>query len=310
MSAVAYRIRRFLRDRSGVAATEFALAMPFLLGAGLMGLETANRALVQMQVSQLAVQIADNASRIGDTSTLEDRKIYERDINDLFYGAHVQSSAGVDLLANGRVILSSLQVVDGTEEQQYIAWQRCMGVKRYDSTYGEAGDGLTTAIVGMGPKDEEVIAFKDDAVMFVEVAYDYQPIIGEVLAFGTHEMTAISSFTVRDDRDLTQIYQRNPSDPDTVADCDVYSGSEYETTLPDSGSSSSGSSTSTTSSGGTTTSGGSSASSSGSTTTSGGSTSSGSTSGGGTSSGSTSGGSSGGSGGGGSSGGCFLFIFC
>ena len=298
MSAVASRLHRLARDRSGVAATEFALAMPFLLGVGLMGLETANRALVQIQISQLAVQISDNASRIGDTSTLEDRKIYERDINDLFYGAHVQSSAGVDLLANGRVILSSLQVVDGTEDQQYIAWQRCMGVKRYDSTYGEAGDGLTTAIAGMGPKDEEVIAFKDDAVMFVEVAYDYQPIIGEILAFGTHEMTAISSFTVRDDRDLTQIYQRDPSDPDTVADCTVYSGSEYETTLPESGSSSSGSSSSTTSSGGTTTSGGSTTTSGGSTTTSGGGSP-----GGGASSGGGSSGGGGGSPGGASSGG-------
>jgi hypothetical protein len=37
----------------------------------------ANYAVVNMRVSQLTEQIADNASRIGDTSTLEDRKIYE-----------------------------------------------------------------------------------------------------------------------------------------------------------------------------------------------------------------------------------------
>lgn len=220
---------RMMRDCSGVAATEFALGMPFLLGAGLVGLETANRALIQMQVSQLAVQIADNASRIGDTSTLEDRKIYERDINDLFYGAHVQSGSGVNLLEHGRIILSSLQVVEGTEDQQYIAWQRCMGLKRYDSSYGDTDDGLTNSLEGMGPKGEEVTAFQDDAVMFVEVAHDYQPIVGEVLAFGTHEVTAIASFTVRDDRDLTKIYQRDVDDPDPVADCDKYAQSQYST---------------------------------------------------------------------------------
>lgn len=218
--ALAASLRRLHRDVSGVAMTEFALAMPFVLGVGLMGMETANRALVQMQISQLAVQIADNASRIGDTSVLEDRKIYEADINDLFYGAHMQSSAGVDLYSHGRVILSSLQVVEGTTDQHYIEWQRCMGMKAHDSSYGETGDGESGGFPGMGPAGEEVIAFADDAVMFVEISYDYQPLVGEPFSFATHEITAIASFTVRDDRDLTQIYQRDPADPDPIASCD------------------------------------------------------------------------------------------
>ncbi len=217
---LASALRRVGRDMSGVAMTEFALAMPFVLGVGLMGMETANRALVQMQISQLAVQIADNASRIGDASVLEDRRIYEGDINDLFYGAHMQSSAGVDLYAHGRVILSSLQVVDGTEDQQYIEWQRCMGMKLHESSYGEEGDGAMGDLPGMGPLGEEVIAFPDDAVMFVEISYDYQPLVGEPFSFATHEISAIASFTVRDDRDVTQIYQRDLADPDPVASCD------------------------------------------------------------------------------------------
>jgi len=222
MMNLASNLRRLRRENSGVAMTEFALTLPFLLGVGLMGLETANRALVQMQISQLAIQIADNASRIGDTSVLEDRKIYEADINDLFYGAHLQSSAGLDIYGNGRVILSSQQVVDGTTDQQYIEWQRCMGKKVYASSYGDEGDGELSSFPGMGPVGEEVIAFEGDAVMFVEVAYDYQPIVGEALSFGSHQMTAIASFNVRDDRDITQIYQRDPSNPDDVATCDVY----------------------------------------------------------------------------------------
>ncbi|QZH74703.1 MAG: hypothetical protein JY451_13745 [Erythrobacter sp.] len=218
-------LRRLRRDVSGVAMTEFALAMPFVLGVGLMGLETANRALVQMQISQLAIQIADNASRIGDTSVLQDRKIYEADINDLFYGAHMQSSAGVDLYAHGRVILSSLQVVEGTTDRQYIEWQRCMGTKLHDSSYGEEGDGTAGGFPGMGPAGEEVIAFADDAVMFVEISYDYQPLVGDPFSFASHEITAIASFTVRDDRDLTQIYQRDSAAPDPVASCDEHGGS-------------------------------------------------------------------------------------
>ena len=214
-------LARLRRCHSGVAATEFALALPFLLGSGLMGLEVANRAIVSMQVNQIAVQIADNASRIGDTSTLENRKIYESDIDDLLRGAGLQGGDHVGLFKNGRVIISSLEVVPGTEDQQYIHWQRCAGEKHHISTYGLEGDGLTAGLAGMGPAGAEVWAFKDEAVIFVEVAYDYQPLMGTTFGMPS-EIDSTASFTVRDDRDLTQIYQRDPENPDTVSDCGTY----------------------------------------------------------------------------------------
>ena len=223
----AARVRRVLarlaRSSSGVAMTEFAIVLPFLLGAGLMGLEVANRVVVQMQVSQLAAQIADNASRIGDTSTLQDRKIYENDINDLFRGAQVQGGGRVDLYENGRVIISSLEVVPDTEDRQYIHWQRCYGRKKHVSSYGVEGDGKSAGLPGMGPVGEEVWAFKDEAVMFVEIAYDYRSLVGEPFGF-SREINATAAFTVRDDRDLTQVYQRDPSDPDPVASCTLSGG--------------------------------------------------------------------------------------
>lgn len=211
-------------SRSGVAATEFAIVLPFLLGAGLMGLEVANRAVVQMQVSQLAVQIADNASRIGDTATLQDRKIYETDLNDLFVGAEIQGGRRIDLFEHGRVIISSLEVIPDTEDQQYIHWQRCLGLKNHASSYGQEGDGLDEGLPGMGPPGEEVRAFADEAVIFVEIAYDYQSLVGDTFGF-TDEVAATASFTVRDDRDLSRIYQRDPGDLDPVASCNTFGGS-------------------------------------------------------------------------------------
>lgn len=214
-------LRRLLGSGSGIAATEFALVLPFLMGAGLMGLEVANRALVQMQVSQLAAQLADNAARIGDTSTLEDRKIYETDINDLLQGAAIQGGKRINLYNHGRVIISSLEVVPGTEARQYIHWQRCYGVKNHASSYGEEGDGAGGGLAGMGPPSAMVTSFKDEAVIFVEVAYDYQSLVGTTLGFAD-QVSAISSFPVRDDRDLTQIYQRDPANPAPVAACDKF----------------------------------------------------------------------------------------
>lgn len=220
------RWRRILRDSAGLAATEFAIILPTLLGMGLMGLELANRAIVQMQVNQLAVQIADNASRIGEQTQLTQRKIYESDIQDLFYGAEIQAGQHLDLYGRGRVILSSLEVVPGTDDDQYIHWQRCMGSKRHNSSYGMEGDGLEDDFPGMGPPGEEVIAFANEAVMFVEIAFDYDPLIGN--PFGApRTITARASFTVRDDRDLSQIYQRDPTSPDQLADCDSFGSTAF-----------------------------------------------------------------------------------
>lgn len=216
-------IKRLRASIAGVAATEFAIALPFLLGAGLMGLEVANRAIVQMQISQLATQIADNASRIGDTATLQDRKIYEADLNDLLLGAEIQGGKRIELFEHGRVIVSSLEVVPDTEDRQYIHWQRCLGSKNHISGYGLEGDGLSDDLPGMGPPGEEVRAFEGEAVIFVEIAYDYQSLLGDSLDFA-NEVNATASFVVRDDRDLTQIYQRDSSDPDPIARCGTYGG--------------------------------------------------------------------------------------
>lgn len=213
-------LRRLLRSRSGVAMTEFALGAPFLLTAGLWGTEIANYALVNMKVAQLAEHIADNASRVGDVSTLKNRRIFESDINDVIYGAQIQGGAGVNLYEHGRVFISSVEVDPGSGSQ-YIHWQRCRGAKHAPSSYGVEGTNLGPD--GIGPNGEEVFAQPDDAVIFVEISYTYQPMISDKFV-GSREISSIASFTVRDDRDLSQIYQRDPSNPDPVQSCNLYKG--------------------------------------------------------------------------------------
>ncbi|MCT2558667.1 pilus assembly protein [Tsuneonella sp. YG55] len=209
--------------RSGTAVTEFALAAPILMAAGLWGVETANQAIVQMRVNQIAMLIADNASRVGENSLLGESKIYESDMNDVLYGAHVQGGESFGFYDHGRVILSSLEVYPGTVDQQYIHWQRCMGKLTHPSSYGHAGDGTDGSLIGMGPPGEEIIAFEGEAVMFVEVAYDYQPLISEAFT-AAGRLTATAAFNVRENRDLSQIFQRDPASPDPVASCDKHQG--------------------------------------------------------------------------------------
>lgn len=220
MIAMRHLWLRLIRSRSGLAMTEMALALPLLLTAGLWGTEEANLAITHMRVNQLAIQIADNASRIGDTSALQNRKIYEADISDIFVGAGIQGGAAIDLFERGRVIVSSLQV-DPATGNQHIAWQRCMGAKRAASSFGFAGDGLRVSLDGIGQPDAKVRAIPGSAVVFVEISYDYEPLIALPLT-RDHKINVTASFMVRDDRDLTRIYQRDETSPDPIATCNVF----------------------------------------------------------------------------------------
>ncbi len=217
-------IHRLLKDESGLALTEFAFATPVMLTLGLVGLEMSNLAITHMKISQAAMRIADDASRIGEVSSLKERKIYEYQINDLLLGSDIQAGGSLDIFEHGRVIVSSQEVDpdDPDEEQQYIHWQRCMGKRMFDSDFGPAGTGKgDPGFKGMGPKDLEVMALPDSAVMFVEISYEYQPIITDAFV-GDREIKVFSSFTVRNPRDLSQIYQKNPLNPVEAATCDKY----------------------------------------------------------------------------------------
>jgi hypothetical protein len=223
-------LKRLPRNRSGVAMTEFALGAPFLLMAGLWGTEIANYALVNMKVGQLAVQVADNASRIGDTSTLQNRRIFEEDLNDLLYGANIQGG-GLDLYEHGRIIVSSLEIWDQSSHcdgsgncpsgekgngVQFIHWQRCKGVLPVNSAYGPENRSKPD---GIGPEGEEIEASVDSPVIFVEVYYDYQPLVSARF-LGATRIASTAVFMVRDDRDLLDVFKRNSST--SIADCDNY----------------------------------------------------------------------------------------
>jgi hypothetical protein len=218
MSRIRRLARSLLAATGGVAMTEFALAAPLLLFAGLYGAETTWLTIVHMRVNQTALRIADDASRIGEISALQTRKIYESDINDLLYGAHLETES-LDFFTNGRVIISSLEVVpDSDPEQQYIHWQRCKGRMNWASSYGVEDDGLSGSFDGMGPAGNLVTAMPDDAVMFVEVAYNYQPLFGDMFV-SDRLITAYAAYNVRDNRDLAEIYQRDAVNPDPIASC-------------------------------------------------------------------------------------------
>jgi hypothetical protein len=207
--------RKLVGDRSGVAFVEFAFTAPIVLAMGMLGTETAYYVITHMQVSQVAMQVADNASRVGEQDVLTARKVYESDINESLVGAE-KLGQQFGIFDRGRVIISSLQ--RNADGGQWIAWQRCRGAKVHDSSYGEEGDGASgTTFPGMGDAGNVITASNGTAVMFVEIAYDYDSLTPFDIYNGrTIRYTA--AFNVRDSRDLTRLYDDGPS-----ADCDTYS---------------------------------------------------------------------------------------
>jgi len=221
--ALRYRISSFIRrlggDSSGLALIEFAYVLPIMVTISMTGAELTNYITTKMRVSQLALQIADNASRIGTDTVLSTKQISEAQINDMLTGAGLQSGT-LDLFAHGRVIVSSLQPVanPNTTNRFLIEWQRCRGVKAITSSYGLEGD---TDLDGITANGQLITAPDNGAVIFVQISYDYQPIIG--LSFT--KLTAINevaAMTVRDDRDTSTVYNTENVTPST---CNTYSAS-------------------------------------------------------------------------------------
>lgn len=229
------RLRHLWRtDRRGLATIEFAICAPVLMMAGGYGIELANYSIVSLRVSQAALNLADNGSRVGSMNSLSIVQLRESDINDVLRAIRLQGDS-IGLTTYGRVTLSSVENIQQSYDSapvQRIHWQRCIGLRsgaNYDSSYGatQPTDGTTAAsstagttiAAGIGDPGYKVNAPSGSGLIFVEINYDYQPLFGPMF-LGTKRIHNIASLIVRDRRDFTQLY--NPSPAATRQTCNRY----------------------------------------------------------------------------------------
>ncbi len=182
-----------LRDcDSGVSMVEFALALPIVMMVAAGGLECANVALAHLRVSQIATTTADTSARILT-------QMDETDIEEAFAGVDVMGNR-INFASRGRVVLSSLEPngQTGANAGQKITYQRCHGSLNVAPRYGRQGAGATNATLrdGLGPTGRKITAGTGTNVMFVEVTYQYQPLIYDVLNVGQIRYEA--AFNVRE----------------------------------------------------------------------------------------------------------------
>lgn len=198
IASIARFKNRLRTENDGVAMVEFALIAPVFAILLVGGLEVANLAITHMRVSEIANTVSDNAGRVS--SGMDEANVYE-----IFAGAGVIGKA-INFEPSGRVVLSSLQENGnkGSAKGQKIEWQRCWGKKATQSSYGKEGKGKSDGSLasGMGAPGRQITSNNGNAVMFVEVIYDYSPLFLNGL-IKAHPIRYETAFNVRDARNKT-----------------------------------------------------------------------------------------------------------
>lgn len=198
------KARRFLRETSGVSAVEFAIVLPLFMTLGMYGAEIAWMNAAAMEVSQVALALADNASRLGQTDNSGvTPTISTADVDSVLKGA-LEEGESIDLSSKGRIILSSLEVHPLTGKQ-YVHWQQCKGQGTQQSSYGKpdlTGSALSTIASGITVGGKKLLAPNGSAVMVAEVWYRYEGLFGTMFVkpITIREEAAI---IVRDDRSVS-----------------------------------------------------------------------------------------------------------
>lgn len=216
MTAMTAALRRLHADRGGSVLIEFAFGLPVFVGLTLAGLEAANLALANQQISSVARMISDVSAR--GRATMD-----EGEIQEIFFGAK-ESVARLEFAQRGRIILSSVQN-NAAGNGQWIVWQRCTGVRATTSKYGPADTGKTgSTLPAVGGLDTNgvrltpgITAPTGNALMFVEVEYQYKPLITDMI-FGRPVIRYEKGFVVRERNNFG--ITNTTSKP--VANCTLY----------------------------------------------------------------------------------------
>ena len=197
------KLRTLLRDSTAVSVIEFALVLPLFMTLGMYGAEIAWMNAAALEASQVAIALADNASRLGQTDNSGvTPTITGADIDSVLTGA-LEEGKSIDLADHGRVILSSLEAHQ-TTGNQYIHWQQCKGAMDKDSKHGTpdlTGSALAAIASGSKVGKSTVTAPPGSSVMIAEVWYQYQALFGTMFVkpITIYEQAAV---IVRDNRNL------------------------------------------------------------------------------------------------------------
>ncbi|MEO1020159.1 MAG: TadE/TadG family type IV pilus assembly protein [Pseudomonadota bacterium] len=146
---------RFLADRCGITAVEFALIFPILLGMGLGLIEVGRFALLNMKLEQAANTIADLSTR--------DQNLTVATLNDLFAAVeHILEP--FEMGSDGLVVVTGVVRINGGAPE--VTWQgEGAGSLPEASNIGAIGE---NAVI-----PESIVMADGETLVAAEVFYDY-----------------------------------------------------------------------------------------------------------------------------------------
>jgi Flp pilus assembly protein TadG len=158
------RLQQLLRDRRGIAATEFALILPILVMFSAGTIEYSRLIMLNQKLQSGAFILADLTAR--------DKTLSEEQLDNIFLAID-NIIQPFDFAAEGKAIVTSVGV-DGAGDPE-VNWQReGSGDLAATSEVGEEGGAATL------PDDLDISA--GETVIAAEVFYSFTPLFGIGLA--------------------------------------------------------------------------------------------------------------------------------
>lgn len=213
-------IGRFAQARSGLAMIEFALTLPIVLTVGCYGIELSSLALAHLRISHAAIDLADNAARVGTQNTSTGiQTLTETDLNDAIRGLLIEGT-GSGIGKYARVTISSLEAKADSNgnNTQFLHWQRCVGVQTgsgFDSTYSAPVNDSGKTVSGIG--SPQLTAPSGSGLIYVEINYQYQPVFGTAFV-SAQKIRYTSAMIVRATRSPTDAITNPASAPRMTCD--------------------------------------------------------------------------------------------
>jgi Flp pilus assembly protein TadG len=176
--AVPPRLRRFIAGEQGVTAIEFALVLPVVLLILLGCFEVPRFVLIYQKIARTSAGVADLVAQA-------DEPITGNQMQDIFLAGKTMMQP-FDVIANGKIIVSSINNLDGNGVT--LTWQKDNGGNAKDpgtgtdvsskvGNPGDTGSGVNLPATLVPGSNEEVLA--------AEVYFNYQPIFSSLIYEGS-----------------------------------------------------------------------------------------------------------------------------
>lgn len=169
MRAMWKSLRAGREGQAGVAAVEFALALPLVLGFCLSGLELANCLIQNNKAQRVATMMADLMSQQGQGNI----QTTEKQVYDLFASLKVSASP-INMTDNGRVVLTVVQgksTGGGNVQNRIINQQFDGGLTSAPAMLGCHSD--TASIATFNPTRDLAV---DEIIVHAQVTFTYRPL--------------------------------------------------------------------------------------------------------------------------------------